>query len=69
MGGGVSPSFGSGSLRYICQLPPGRLTWNIIMEVGKMIFFFQGVIYRFHVKFPGTYFPGSYGKPMVSHTP
>ena len=32
---------------------PGRLTWNIIMEVGKMIFLSKWVIYRFHVNLPG----------------
>ena len=34
-------------------LHPGRLTWNIIMEVGKMIFLSKWVIYRFHVNLPG----------------
>ena len=32
---------------------PGRLTWNIIMGVGKMIFLSKWVIYRFHVNLPG----------------
>ena len=32
---------------------PGRLTWNIIMEVWKMIFLSKWVIYRFHVILPG----------------
>ena len=34
-------------------LHPGRLTWNIIMEVWKMIFLSKWVIYRFHVNLPG----------------
>ena len=34
-------------------LHPGRLTWNIIMEVSKMIFLSNWVIYRFHVNLPG----------------
>ena len=32
---------------------PWRLTWNIIMEVWKIIFLSQWVIYRFHVNLPG----------------
>ena len=35
------------------QLHPGRLTWNIIMEVWKMIFLSKWVICRFHVNLPG----------------
>ena len=33
----------------------GRLTWNIIMEVWKMIFLYERVIWicRFHVNLPG----------------
>jgi len=31
----------------------GRLTWNIIMEVWKIIFLSKWVICRFHVNFPG----------------
>ena len=34
-------------------LPPGRLTWNIIMEVWKIIFLSKWVICRFHVNLPG----------------
>ena len=34
-------------------LHPCRLTWNIIMEVEKMIFLPKWVIYRFHVNLPG----------------
>ena len=32
---------------------PGRLTWNIIMEVWKIIFLSKWVICRFHVNLPG----------------
>ena len=32
---------------------PGRLTWNIIMEVWQMIFLFNWVIFWFHVSLPG----------------
>ena len=32
---------------------PGRLTWNIIMEVLKIIFLSKWVICRFHVNLPG----------------
>ena len=35
------------------QLHPGRLTWNIIMEVWKIIFLSKWVICRFHVNLPG----------------
>ena len=35
------------------KFTPCRLTWNIIMEVGKMIFLSKWVIYRFHVNLPG----------------
>ena len=35
------------------RLHPGRLAWNIIMEVGKMIFLSKWVICRFHVNLPG----------------
>ena len=34
-------------------LQPGRLKWNIIIEVGKIIFLSQSVIWRFHVNLPG----------------
>ena len=36
-----------------CLVHPGKLTWNTIMEVWKMISLFKGVISRFHVNFPG----------------
>ena len=32
---------------------PGRLTWNIIMEVWKIIFLSKWVICRFYVNLPG----------------
>ena len=32
---------------------PGRLTWNIIMEVWKIIFLSKWLISRFHVNLPG----------------
>ena len=35
------------------QLHPGRLTWNIIIEVWKIIFLSTWVIYMFHVNLPG----------------
>ena len=40
---------------------PWRLTWNIIMEVGKMIFLSKWVIYRFHVNLPGC------SEPVTNH--
>ncbi len=43
-------------------LHPGRLTWNIIMEVWKIIFLSKWVIYRFHVNLPGCrWFRVSFG--------
>ena len=35
------------------NLHPGRLTWNIIVEVWKIIFLSKWVICRFHVNLPG----------------
>ena len=35
------------------DIHPWRLTWNIIMEVWKMIFLPKWVICRFHVNLPG----------------
>ena len=42
----------------VCQNPVyiihhGRFTWNIIMEVWKIIFLSKWAIYRFHVNLPG----------------
>ena len=34
------------------EVHPGRLTWNIIMEVRKIIFLSKWVICRFHVNLP-----------------
>ena len=42
-----------GSNRDLLSVHPGRLTWNPKMEVGKMIFLFNWVIFRFHVNFEG----------------
>ena len=38
-------------------LHPGRLTLNIVIEVRKMIFLFNWVIFRFHVNLPGCMDP------------
>ena len=35
------------------KIHPGRLTWNIIMEVWKIIFLSKWVMFRFHVNLPG----------------
>ena len=37
----------------LTRLHPGKLTWNIIMEVWKIIFLSKWVIYMFHVNLPG----------------
>ena len=37
-------------------LHPGRLTWNIMMEVWKIIFLSKWLISRFHVNLPGCSF-------------
>ena len=34
------------------HLHPGKLAKNTIMDVWKMLFLFQGVMFRFHVNFP-----------------
>ena len=39
--------------RVFAYIHPWRLTWNIIMEVWKIIFLSKWVIYRFHVNLPG----------------
>ena len=41
------------------SLHPGRLTWNIIMEVWKIIFLSKWLISRFHVNLPGCKVPHS----------
>jgi len=38
---------------YLPLLHPWRLTWNIIMEVWKIMFLSKLVICRFHVNLPG----------------
>ena len=48
-----SRSFWNGLFLYMNDLHPGRLTWNLKMMVWKMIFFFNWVIFRFHVNLPG----------------
>ena len=35
------------------RIHPGKLTWNPKMEVWKMIFLLNWVIFRFHLNFPG----------------
>ena len=47
------PQKTGGHQKKVPRLHPGRLTWNIIMEVGKMIFLSKWVISRFHVNLPG----------------
>ena len=42
--------------RCLCidrQIHPWKLTWNLNMEIWKMIFLFQGAFFRFHVSFQG----------------
>ena len=51
-------SFGEGEMPrwdivILTCLHPGRLTWNIIMEVWKSIFLSKWVICRSHVNLPG----------------
>ena len=43
---------------------PWRLTWNIIMEVWKIIFLYKWVICRFHVNLPGCRFPWNSRGPI-----
>ena len=38
----------------IIHMHPGKLTWNPKMEVWKITFVFNWVIFRFHVNFPGS---------------
>ena len=35
------------------DIHPGRLTWNILMEVWKIMFLSKWVICRFHANLPG----------------
>ena len=48
----------------MCDLHPGRLTWNLKMMVWKMIFLFNWVVFRFHVNLPGcsSFFGGGGSK-------
>jgi len=50
---GVSTIFLTASCCGGKRIPSGRLTWNIIMEVWKIIFLSKWVICRFHVNLPG----------------
>ena len=45
-------------LKMLSSIHPWRLTWNIIMEVWKIIFLSKWVICMFHVNLPGCNFPG-----------
>ena len=47
----------------IFSVHPGKLTWNIIMEVWKTIFLSKWVIYMFHVNLPGCMFIYLHGNP------
>ena len=38
---------------FLVELHPRKLTWNPKMEIWKMIFLFNWVIFRFHVNFQG----------------
>ena len=46
---------------FSLDVHPWRLTWNIIMEVGKIIFLSKWVICRFHVNLPGCKVDGNMG--------
>ena len=46
----------SGNRMKSDELLPWNLTWNLKMEVWKMIFLFSWVLFRFHVKFQGSTF-------------
>ena len=57
----LSSSWGCFFVRFFFVLDlsgvhPRKLTWNPKMEVWKMIFLFNWVIFRFHVSFRGVYF-------------
>ena len=51
-----SHTFSSGSMNtWMClgmMFTPWRLTWNITIEVSKIIFLSKWVIFRFHVNLP-----------------
>ena len=40
---------------YAFLVHPGKLKWNPNMELWKMIFLFNWVIFRFHANFRGVY--------------
>ena len=46
--------------RYQNDLLPWKWTWNPKMKVWKMISFFNGWCFRFHVNFPGCRYKTSY---------
>ena len=48
--------FGNFEVPAVNQLHPHRLTWNIIIEVWKIIFLPKWLICRFHVNLPGCNF-------------
>ena len=50
---GVCENRGGGVVGWSWKLHPGRLTWNITMEVWKIIFLSKWFISRFHVNLPG----------------
>ena len=50
---GMFQSYGGIQVFVQNHLHPWRLTWNIIMEVWKIIFLSKWVICRFHVNLPG----------------
>ena len=60
--GDVWPQMEPYVARWVTQkhhvILPWNLTWNLKMEVWKMIFLFSWVILRFHVKFQGCNFLG-----------
>ena len=41
------------SHRRLSHIRPRNLTWNLKITVSKWTFLFQGLIFRFHVKFRG----------------
>ena len=43
----------SGCITQLRLVHPRKLTWNLKMEVWKMIFLFKQVMFRFHVSFGG----------------
>ena len=48
---------------------PWRLTWNIIMEVCKIIFLSKLVIWRFHINLPGCRMLWMYRKTLQGTLP